>query len=127
MSIAKKLKLLRKEHGLTQKALSDLSGIPVITIQGYEAEKFNPKIGQIEKLAAALQITPFELAGPSYWDEKFDSAKLSKEVPILETVSSLCGKDTAEMLGHYLQLNNEGQQKAASYIEDLTEIPKYQA
>lgn len=127
MSIAKKLKLLRKERGLTQKALSDLSGVPTITIQGYEAEKFNPKVGQIEKLAKALNVTPYDLAGPSYWDEKFDVKQLSEQVSAFDKVSILYGEDAAQMLENYSCLNAEGQKKAATYIEDLVEIPKYHA
>lgn len=54
MSIADNIKLLRKQKNITQKQLSEKSGLAVITIQQYEAGKFNPKPDAVMKLCVGL-------------------------------------------------------------------------
>lgn len=54
MSIAENLKKLRKQNHITQKQLAEMSGLAVITIQQYEAGKFNPKPDAVMKLCVGL-------------------------------------------------------------------------
>lgn len=54
MSIANNIKQLRKQKHLTQKQLAEKSGLAVITIQQYEAGKFNPKPDTVMKLCVGL-------------------------------------------------------------------------
>ena len=55
MSIADNIKQLRKRNHLTQKQLAEKSGLAVITIQQYEAGKFNPKPDAVMKLCVGLK------------------------------------------------------------------------
>lgn len=55
--IGEKIKKYRKEKGLTQKKLSELSNINEVQIRQYELGKANPKIETIEKIAKALETT----------------------------------------------------------------------
>lgn len=55
------IRLYRKEMGLTQKRLSELTGIAEITIRSYEAGKFRPKTEQMKKLSDALGIQISEM------------------------------------------------------------------
>lgn len=60
--LAKRIKELRKKHGLTQERLSDLSGIDYKHIQLLESK--NPpsaKLQTLEKLAKAFGISVSEL------------------------------------------------------------------
>ena len=61
--IGKNIKRIRKEKGLTQKKLSELSNINEVQIRQYELGKANPKIETIEKIAKALETTTDELRG----------------------------------------------------------------
>lgn len=54
MSIAANIKQLRKQNHMTQKQLAEKSGLAVITIQQYEAGKFNPKPDAVMKLCVGL-------------------------------------------------------------------------
>lgn len=67
MNISEKIKLLRKKSKLTQKQLSELSGIPVRTIQRYEAGDTHPQKESIQKLAKALNVPEIEFI--EFWGE----------------------------------------------------------
>ena len=56
MSIGKNIKRIRKEKGLTQKKLGELSGINEVQIRQYELERATPKIGTVDKIAKALEV-----------------------------------------------------------------------
>ena len=48
---------IRKERGLTQARLSDLSGVARVTIARYETGKSSPTVDTLTKLAGALHVT----------------------------------------------------------------------
>lgn len=56
MTTGEKIREARKKYGLTQKALGEKAGIAEPTIRRYELGKLNPKIGTIQKIAAALGV-----------------------------------------------------------------------
>lgn len=58
MDIGDIIKKLRKEKGLTQKKLAELTGLAEITIRQYEAKKYIPKTQQLEKICQALDVNP---------------------------------------------------------------------
>lgn len=55
------LKAIRKSKGLTQKQLSDLSGVSRVAIARYETNQQTPQKAAIEKLARALGVSAEEL------------------------------------------------------------------
>ncbi len=60
--LAKRLRQLRKKHGLTQEKLAEISGIDYKHIQLLESNKPSAaKIDTIEKLAKAFKISPSKL------------------------------------------------------------------
>lgn len=61
MTIGKKIRKYRKERGLTQKRLAELSGLATGTIQQYELEKRQPRIDILQKLADMLDVDISEL------------------------------------------------------------------
>ena len=56
-----KLVYYRKIRGLTQQELADKSGFSRNSIMNWETGKRNPKVGDIEKIAKVLDVSPFEL------------------------------------------------------------------
>lgn len=61
MTIGKTIRKFRKEKGITQKKLSELTGIAEITIRQYEADKYSPKYQQVERIASALNVRPADI------------------------------------------------------------------
>lgn len=123
--VGENIKRIRKEKGITQKQLASASGLSVTSIQYYECGKFKPKIEQVERLAAALEVTPFDIMGFDYWDATIDNKQLCNEVAALEAVDSAYGEAVFKVFSDFLSLNDTGKRKAADYIADLTEQPKY--
>lgn len=56
MDISEKIKQARLKKKLTQKQLAALSEVAEITIRQYESGKRRPKIEQLKKIAAALNV-----------------------------------------------------------------------
>lgn len=56
MTIGEKIQTARKKAGLTQKKLGEQCGVVTGTIQQYELNKREPKIEQLRKIAAVLNI-----------------------------------------------------------------------
>lgn len=56
MAFGNTLKNLRRQSGLTQKQLSEQSGVAKITVSGLEQGRFEPTWGTVQKLAKALKI-----------------------------------------------------------------------
>lgn len=80
LTVGENLRIERRKAGLTQKALSDLSGIPVITIQGYESDKFTPKYSAIQKLCAAMSIPCSSLLPDIYDLSNYSTLELIQEL-----------------------------------------------
>lgn len=126
MTVGEKVKQIRKEKGLTQKALGELLSISEGMVRQYELGIRNPKIETIEKIASALKISPFEIMGYSYWDEKYNpDGKLAEEVKVIQQVEKEFGQDAFILLQYYSKLNEKGQKKAINDLADMTEIEKY--
>lgn len=62
MTIGEKIKILRKNIGLTGKQLSELTGIHHVLIRKYETNKNAPKKPHIETIANILQVRPYVIS-----------------------------------------------------------------
>ena len=114
MGYGQNIKAARKMAGLTQAQLAKKCGIATITIRQYESEKREPRLAQLECIAKALGITYLHLAD-------------SEIIPHLVSQSMKAGERKVKMDTAFNQLNEDGQQKAVERVEELTEIPRYQA
>ncbi|UKI35621.1 MAG: helix-turn-helix domain-containing protein [Clostridiales bacterium] len=59
----KKIKYFRTHIGITQAKLAELSGIHPVSIRKYETNKMVPQSPQIDRIAEALGISSFAIAG----------------------------------------------------------------
>lgn len=150
MSIADNIKFLRKQNNLTQKQLAEKSGLAVITIQQYEAGKYEPKKDSLYKLRKAFDCNiyeildkPFETPDISMDDleeiEGLDSVLVQKNLPpetkekiiqqFLNNSTKISNKPLDlyenELLDNYRLLNEEGKKEANKRVEELTEISRY--
>lgn len=82
----------------------------------------NIKRTHIQQLATMFGVTPTELM---CFDDQIDSAKISEEVKVIESVQDQFGKDAVQLLQYFNELNEDGRQKALEAIGDLADHPKY--
>ena len=147
MTMGAKIRILRQERNMTQKELAAASGLAEITIQGYEADKFKPKIEQINKLATALNVPPSQISTENYWlnpegrittqlisfiDESHSYHAYKKKMRknlyrVLEAVKKRDFQSDliVEMVMMLLSMNPAGQEEVYRQICDLVELPKY--
>lgn len=125
MSIAENIKYLRKQKGMTQKKLAEESGLAVITIQQYEAGKYEPKKDSLDKLKTALRCHIYELTDKPFTTIPGDERPF---ISIDDLSLSLHTNDVKEfdLLSNYRNLNLTGKEEALKRVSELTEIPKYQ-
>jgi transcriptional regulator with XRE-family HTH domain len=72
MEVKDTLKKIRKEKGLTQKKLAELSGLSLNAIRKYESGERHPKIENYEKLQNALGLkSVLELEDTNFIKRRF--------------------------------------------------------
>lgn len=115
MTLGKRIQEARKNRGITQKQLAEILGTATGTVQQYELDKRQPRMTQLQKIAAALNISVAELLG----HEKGSLAHF------FETGD----KESAwrrQMNLAFDELSEHGQCEAAKRVQELTKIPEYQ-
>lgn len=116
-----KLKRIRLEKGLTQKALSAKCGILEPNIRKYESGKQNPKKETLLKLADGLGVNITDLLS----DSELASMQLQEKVDLLfNNINELIQEENL-LINNYRLLNTSGREEAFKRVEELTEIPKY--
>lgn len=61
MALGQKIKHFRQRAKKSQRDIQVDTGIPQTTLSGWEAEKFEPKASELQKLATALGVSVAEL------------------------------------------------------------------
>ena len=61
MAFSERVTELRKQHGLTQQELAELTGVKVLQIRRYENGSSQPTLEVIKNLSVALSVTADEL------------------------------------------------------------------
>ena len=113
MTTGERIRQLRIQHQMTQEELGAKVGVQKAAIYKYENGLIvNLKRSTLEKLAIVLETTPTYLMGLE--DDENDSSILSELTP----------RQSALLLS-FDQLNEEGQQKAVDYVDDLVLTGRY--
>lgn len=126
MTVGKKIRKFRLEKDITQKILSERTGIAEITIRQYEAEKYNPKMNNLALIAHALDIPLSELINVPNKSDMYDVITQISSA----TIENIDGKERIRLLNinelhNFFLLNEIGKKKALSYIEDLSKLQEY--
>lgn len=116
MTTGQLIKAARKKAGMTQKELGAKLGVAYQTLAQWENDLRNPKLDTLQRIASALGVPVQELI--SDW-EAVDKEEFKRVFIYGEGI-----KDRIDVALD--RLNDEGQEKAAERVEELTEIPKYQ-
>ena len=113
MTTGERIRQLRIQHQMTQEELGAKVGVQKAAIYKYENGLIvNLKRSTREKLAIVLETTPTYLMGLE--DDENDSSILSELTP-----------QQSALLSSFDQLNEEGQQKAVDYVDDLVLTGRY--
>ena len=111
--MARKIKELRKEKGLTLEQVANIVGVGKSTVRKWETGMIaNMKRDKIALLADILHISPVVLITGSYSDEQ------------TKTPAPLTAEEN-KLLDAFRKLNSTGKQEAVNRVEELTEISKY--
>lgn len=119
MSVAERIKTIRKEKGLTQKQLAELTGLLEPTIRKYESGKVQPKSENLNKIANALGVHPSQIDSRLVWNDEYDVKQLAEDSVLWEAIVRRYGEEPASTMNDFLSLTDEGQQKASEYIDLL--------
>lgn len=141
MATGDKIKIFRKQQSVTQKQLSEATGLAEITIRQYEANKYIPKIENLRKIAAALGVKLSDLLEPGETVSEYDPSAdvldvLSKKEDgsVIRTISTSVrighpsdplNIDQQTLLRYFNHLNSKGKKEALKRIHELTQISKY--
>lgn len=105
-----RLKLLRKERDYTQDQLANLLGISRSSLAMYEQGRRKPDFETLEAMADLFNVDIDYLLG-------------TKDTTTFLGIS--LATNEMELIRAFRELNDEGQQRAISYISDLSEMEKY--
>ena len=156
MTVGEKIRAARKTAGLTQKELAEKMNISYQNLAQWETGKRNPKLENLEKIAAALEI-PVEQLLPGQttidfsklyrdrWGRRydplaaldFDPSDYKKFEIRTEQSDKALGELKQEivdqfhreqrLLDHFHQLNPQGQEKAIEQVELVARVSEYRA
>lgn len=116
MTTGELIKAARKKAGMTQEELGSKLGVSGSSIAQWENDLRNPKLDTLQRIASALGVPVQDLI--SDW-EAVDKEEFKRVF--------IYGEGIKDRIDAALdRLNDEGQEKAAERVEELTEIPKYQ-
>jgi len=122
MTMGEYIKLLRKNHDLTQEELGQRLHPTVnrAAINKWETGQVeNIKRSYIEQMSKLFHVRPCELM---CFDQE---QQISEDVIAIEQVQKRFGKDAVRLLELFTKLNELGKEKALEDLDDLTNLPKY--
>lgn len=118
MDIGDNMRNIRKRKGMTLQQLADILGCSQQNISQYESGKRTPKLETLQKMAAALEVSLFDLVDK---EELINTKSRIKRQIENGTISML----PSSLLDNYSKLNDIGKHEAEKRVEELTEIPRY--
>lgn len=130
MSIAANIKKLRKQNHMTQKQLAIKSGLAVITIQQYEAGKFNPKPDAVMKLCVGLncKITDIIDDETKKYYRIFDNEKVTEKIDYDHSYPFASSeKELNIYLDQQQKQDKEASQETTQFIDSDKNIHKFDA
>jgi transcriptional regulator with XRE-family HTH domain len=109
ISLGENIKKLRKDKGLTQDKLSEITKISIASIQRYESGKRQPNIQTVNKFAQALNVSLDDLVGNEYNKSKLE----------LENALQNGADNTPNLISNFKDLTKK---EVANNFNELVEI-----
>lgn len=139
MSVGERIRELRKAIGYTQKELAEMAGVATVSIQQYERGVRQPRIDQLNKIAAVFQVPLSHFVGvepveilmvdpesvskeqESKWEE--ENRVFRSLVEYLETIDFELGYEVADFEAElYYSLKDLGENKMYILSEEEVSI-----
>lgn len=135
-SIGENIKRIRKWQGLTQAELASKAGMSTMSIRRYESGYREPTFETVELIARVLDVNLDELIGNR--SLKSETGGFARVLSDYETSEFLIenGGVVLDLMPDelrirlqksLLRLNEAGKNEAVKRVEELAEIPRYQA
>ena len=117
MEFSSNLRYLRKERGMSQDELADKLGYKSFTtIQKWESGVSEPSVSTLEVIANIFGVSMDQMI-----NQDLSVPSSSSATPLQLT------EQEERLVVSFRGLNDEGREKAAEYMEDLTDMKKYQS
>lgn len=122
-NMGNRIRLLRKQHNMTQEELGAKIGVNKAAISKYEKGQVeNMKRSTIKMLADLFGVSPTYLLG---WDDEHEQSKIADEVKAFDVVGQVYGERAAKMLELFSRMNSDGQERILEFIKDMNQVQKY--
>ena len=135
-----KIREARKRKGLTQEQLSKMLGVQRSVISKYETGLIVPSIPQLQKIAAALDVSVSSLLYDRAIDFNIENKKKSEGIApeefeklqklmksLDDVLSNYHADDAVILLQYYNKLNHKGRKEAIKRTAELSRQEEYTA
>lgn len=125
--IGKKIRQIRKGKKITQKQLANSLGVHESSITKYEKGNTDIPLSKIEKIAEALEVSPFDIMGPAYFDNILDIDRIRTEVEMYELLAQLFNEEEMEQISsiikNFEKIKNK--KRLVDYSNNLLKADEY--
>jgi len=83
-NISSNITKYRKRMGLSQKDLAEILGTKPSTVSSWEQSVSTPNVEMLSEMCRIFKTTPTQLMGWDYFDKKFDTNKMQKDIKAIE-------------------------------------------
>lgn len=127
-NIGQNIKRIRKEKKLSMDTLAKKLGLSNrSSIAHIENGSRSLRLDTVEKIAKALEVSPFEIMGPAYFDNILDIDKIKTEVEIYELLAQLFNEEEMEQISliidNFKQLKDK--KRLVDYSNNLLNADNY--
>lgn len=112
-------------NGVKAADLAKRTGLSKAQISQYVNGVYEAKQTALYKLAVALNVSEPWLMGHDVPMGRLIREKGVEETSMFQQIQLYFGKEASELMVKFVQLNEQGKQKALENLEDLTAIEKY--
>ena len=127
-NIGQNIKRIRKEKKLSMDTLAKKLGLSNrSSIAHIENGSRSLRLDTIEKIANALEVSPFEIIGATYFDNVMDIEKIKIEIDLFEKILSNYNQNEALQLSKIIENFNsiEDKQRLVDYSDNLLKSGEY--
>lgn len=127
-NIGKNIKRIRKEKKLSMDSLAKKLGLSNrSSIAHIENGSRSLRLDTVEKIAKALEVSPFEIMGPSYFDNIIDTDKIKSDVELFDKISSCYEEnETIQLIEIINNFNNlKDKKRLVDYSNNLLKADEY--
>ncbi|MBR1620212.1 helix-turn-helix domain-containing protein [bacterium] len=124
-SFKNRLLYAMQQNNVKAADLSKRTGLSKAQISQYVNGVYEAKQTALYKLAVALNVSEAWLMGHDVPMGRLLVSKNQEQTTMFEQIQLYFGSEAVEMMQLFVQLNDQGKQRAIESVSDLIEISKY--